>query len=211
MKIRDILTEAESDMTEGTDEDQEPESLTYKDLFKQPDPNAKPKQPEELHLHNWDEYWKLRNKKQPQKDVAEDSLEEDPRVAANASEILSAVDDGKNITVTVRTPSGEKRRISNSNPAVVQRWLNLKYGLRLPHSIARRFAGLEVAEDQADNPDSWESQEADAERNAETARMYAQDAAAGGLAERKLGKKITKKTTEDSFWGMMPEKKGYKK
>ena len=44
---------------------------------------------------------------------------------------------------------------------------------------AREF----IIEDQPDNPDSWESQAADAERDAETVRMADQDAAAGGVAE----------------------------
>ena len=47
---------------------------------------------------------------------------------------------------------------------------------------AREF----MIEDQPDNPDSWESQAADAERDEETARMSAQDAKAGGLAEVSL-------------------------
>ena len=52
---------------------------------------------------------------------------------------------------------------------------------------AREF----IIEDQPDNPDSWESQAADAERDAETVRMSAQDAAAGGLAEQELDEKST--------------------
>jgi hypothetical protein len=111
-----------------------------------------------------------------------------PRVPAHAPEILSATDNGKTITIKVRTHDGSVREMSNSNPAVLQQWLNVKYGLRLPHSIARKFAGMpaSMVEDQADNPDSWESQAADAERDAETVRMADQDAEAGGLAE-KLG------------------------
>ena len=52
---------------------------------------------------------------------------------------------------------------------------------------AREF----IIEDQPDNPDSWESQAADAERDAETVRMADQDAAAGGLAEEQLDEKST--------------------
>jgi hypothetical protein len=119
---------------------------------------------------------------------ANEFVTEAPRVPAHAAEILSATDDGKTITVRVRAPDGSVRSIANSNPAIVQQWLNLKYGLRLPHSIARKFVGVPaaMAEDQADNPDSWQSQEADARRDAETARMSAQDAKAGGLAEVSL-------------------------
>ena len=115
-------------------------------------------------------------------------VNEAPRVAAEKPEIVSAHDDGKTITIKVRGHDGAVRTISNSNPAVLQQHLNLKYGLRLPHSIAKKFAGMPAAmvEDQADNPDSWESQAADAERDAETVRMADQDAEAGGLAE-KLG------------------------
>ena len=52
---------------------------------------------------------------------------------------------------------------------------------------AREF----IIEDQPDNPDSWESQAADAERDAETVRMADQDAEAGGLAEEQLDEKST--------------------
>ena len=106
-------------------------------------------------------------------------------IIENASKMLSAQDDGKTITVTVQAPDGTTRTLSHSNPAVVQQWLNVKYGLRLPHSIARKFVGMPapMAEDQADNPDSWESQAADAEREEETVRMSTQDAQAGGVAE----------------------------
>lgn len=188
---------------------------------------------------------------------ANEFINEAPRTAAFTPEILSASDNGKVITVTVRTPSGEKRTISDANPAVVQQWLNVKYGLRLPHSIARKFVGMPAAmvEDQADNPDSWESQAADAERDAETVRMADQDAKAGGLAEQQLDeksvsqaqfrtmaaaahnpkfakkvgidqsvarefhgadqgsnyKKLPKKATEDSSWGMAPEGKRFNK
>jgi len=114
-----------------------------------------------------------------------------PRVPAHAPEILSATDNGKTITIKVRTHDGSVREMSNSNPAVLQQWLNVKYGLRLPHSIARRFVGMpaSMVEDQADNPDSWESQEADARRDAETVRMADQDAKAGGIAEEQLNEK----------------------
>ena len=119
---------------------------------------------------------------------ANEFVTEAPRTAAAIPEIVSVQDDGKTITIKVRGHDGAVRTISNSNPAVLQQQLNLKYGLRLPHSIARKFVGMPaaMAEDQADNPDSWQSQAADAERDAETVRMADQDAAAGGLAE-KLG------------------------
>jgi len=111
-------------------------------------------------------------------------------IIENASKMLSAQDDGKTITVTVQAPDGTTRTLSHSNPAVVQQWLNVKYGLRLPHSIARKFVGMPapMAEDQTDNPDSWESQAADAEREEETVRMSTQDAQAGGLAEDEITK-----------------------
>jgi hypothetical protein len=116
---------------------------------------------------------------------ANEFVAEEPRTAAPKPEIVSVQDDGKTITIKVRGHDGAVRAISNSNPAVLQQQLNLKYGLRLPHSIARKFVGMPaaMAEDQADNPDSWESQAADAERDEETAKMAAQDAEAGGLAE----------------------------
>jgi hypothetical protein len=83
---------------------------------------------------------------QPQQGVAEGDLDErnmgQPRVAAAKPEIVSATDDGKTITVRVRAPDGTTRSIANSNPAVVQQWLNVKYGLRLPGSIARKFVGM---------------------------------------------------------------------
>jgi hypothetical protein len=120
-------------------------------------------------------------------------VNETPRTAALKPEIVSAHDDGKTITIKVRTHDGSVRVLSNSNPAVLQQQLNLKYGLRLPHSIARKFVGMpaSMVEDQADNPDSWESQAADAERDEETVRMADQDAEAGGLAEEQLDEKST--------------------
>ena len=126
---------------------------------------------------------------------ANEFVTEEPRVAAHRPEILSATDDGKTITIKVRTHDGSVRVLANSNPAVLQQWLNVKYGLRLPHSIARKFVGMPAAmvEDQADNPDSWESQAADAERDAETAKMAAQDAAAGGLAEQELDEDLSRR------------------
>jgi hypothetical protein len=126
---------------------------------------------------------------------ANEFVTEEPRTAATRPEIVSVQDDGKTITIKVRGNDGAVRAISNSNPAVLQQQLNLKYGLRLPHSIARKFAGMPAAmvEDQADNPDSWESQAADAERDEETARMSAQDAEAGGLAEEQLDEKSVSK------------------
>jgi len=126
---------------------------------------------------------------------ASEFITETFRVAAAKPEILSATDDGKTITIKVRAPDGSVRVLSNSNPAVLQQQLNLKYGLRLPHSIARKFVGMptSMVEDQADNPDSWESQAADQRRDIETAHMTAQDAAAGGLAEEQLDEKSVSK------------------
>jgi hypothetical protein len=49
-----------------------------------------------------------------------------------------------------------------------------------------------IIEDQADNPDSWQSQAADQRRDVETARMAAQDAEAGGVAEAKKKKKSSR-------------------
>ena len=54
---------------------------------------------------------------------------------------------------------------------------------------AREF----IIEDQPDNPDSWESQAADAERDAETVRMADQDAAAGGLAEQDIDEDLRRR------------------
>ena len=126
---------------------------------------------------------------------ASEFIIETPRVAAHRPEILSATDNGKTITIKVRTHDGSVREMSNSNPAVLQQWLNVKYGLRLPHSIARKFVGMptSMVEDQPDNPDSWESQEADQRRDAETVRMADQDAKAGGLAEEQLDEKSVSK------------------
>ena len=126
---------------------------------------------------------------------ANEFITEEPRTAASKPEIVSVQDDGKTITIKVRGNDGAVRALSNSNPAVLQQQLNLKYGLRLPHSIAKKFAGMPaaMAEDQADNPDSWESQAADAERDEETAKMAAQDAKAGGLAEEAVDEDLSRR------------------
>ena len=126
---------------------------------------------------------------------ANEFITEEPRTAASKPEIVSVQDDGKTITIKVRGNDGAVRALSNSNPAVLQQQLNLKYGLRLPHSIAKKFAGMPaaMAEDQADNPDSWESQAADAERDEETAKMAAQDAEAGGLAEEAVDEDLSRR------------------
>jgi TonB family protein len=126
---------------------------------------------------------------------ANEFVTEDSRVASSKPEIVSVQDDGKTITIKVRGNDGTVRAIANSNPAVLQQQLNLKYGLRLPHSIARKFVGMPaaMAEDQPDNPDSWESQAADAERDAETVRMADQDAKAGGLAEEAVDEDISRR------------------
>jgi hypothetical protein len=62
---------------------------------------------------------------------------------------------------------------------------------------AREF----IIEDQPDNPDSWESQAADQRRDVETARMSAQDAKAGGVAEAKRKKKSSRSTRGYFFPG----------
>jgi hypothetical protein len=98
-----------------------------------------------------------------------------PRVAANKPEIVSVQDDGKTITIKVRGHDGQVRALSNSNPAVLQQQLNLKYGLRLPHSIARRFVGMPAS--------MAEGEMAVINRDIETSKMSAQDAKAGGVAE----------------------------
>ena len=92
---------------------------------------------------------------------ANEFITEEPRTAASKPEIVSVQDDGKTITIKVRGNDGAVRALSNSNPAVLQQQLNLKYGLRLPHSIAKKFAGMPaaMAEDQADNPAGDEEHE----------------------------------------------------
>jgi TonB family protein len=134
---------------------------------------------------------------------ANEFVTEEPRTAAPKPEIVSVQDDGKTITIKVRGHDGTVRAISNSNPAVLQQQLNLKYGLRLPHSIAKKFAGMPaaMAEDQPDDPDSWQSQEADQRRDVETAKMSAQDAEAGGVAEAKRKKKSSRSTRGYFFPG----------
>ena len=68
-----------------------------------------------------------------------------PREVAHKPVILSADDDGKTITVKVRVPDGTTRTIANSNPAVIQQWLNVKYGLKLPPDIAKKFVGMPMS------------------------------------------------------------------
>jgi hypothetical protein len=81
-------------------------------------------------------------------------------IIENASKMLSASDDGKVITVTVQAPDGTPRTLSHSNPAVIQQWLNVKYGLRLPHSIAKKFVGMPaaMAEEQLDEKSTSQAQ-----------------------------------------------------
>jgi hypothetical protein len=83
-----------------------------------------------------------------------------PRVAAAKPEIVSATDDGKTITVQVRVPDGTTRSMSNSNPAVIQQWLNVKYGLRFPANIARKFVGMpaSMAEQELDEKSTSQAQ-----------------------------------------------------
>ena len=66
-------------------------------------------------------------------------LSEAPRVPAVPNKIISATDDGKVITIKVRASDGSTRSMSNSNPSILQKWLNLKFGLRLPHEISSKF------------------------------------------------------------------------
>jgi hypothetical protein len=91
---------------------------------------------------------------------ASEFITEAPRVAAIAPEIVSVQDDGKTITIKVRTHDGSVRSMANSNPAVIQQWLNVKYGLRLPHSIAKKFAGMPAAmtEEQLDEKSTSQAQ-----------------------------------------------------
>lgn len=91
---------------------------------------------------------------------ASEFVNETPRVAAHRPEILSVQDDGKTITIKVRTHDGSVRSMANSNPAVIQQWLNVKYGLRLPHSIAKKFAGMPaaMAEEQLDEKSTSQAQ-----------------------------------------------------
>ena len=83
-----------------------------------------------------------------------------PRVAAHKPEIVSAVDNGKTITVQVRVPDGTTRSMSNSNPALIQQWLNVKYGLRFPDNIARKFVGMpaSMAEQELDEKSTSQAQ-----------------------------------------------------
>ena len=83
-----------------------------------------------------------------------------PRVAAAKPEIVSAVDNGKTITVQVRVPDGTTRSMSNSNPALIQQWLNVKYGLRFPANIARKFVGMpaSMAEQELDEKSTSQAQ-----------------------------------------------------
>jgi hypothetical protein len=85
------------------------------------------------------------NEKWDQEDK-EGVAEAPTRVPAVPSKILSATDDGKIITIKVRAPDGSTRSMSNSNPSILQKWLNLKFGLRLPQEISSKF----VFEDDVD-------------------------------------------------------------
>ena len=67
------------------------------------------------------------------------------REIAHKPEILSATDDGKTITIKVRTPDGTERTIANSNPAIIQQWLNVKYGLKFPPNLAKKFVGMPMS------------------------------------------------------------------
>ena len=61
------------------------------------------------------------------------------RVPAIPNKILSATDDGKVITIKVRASDGSTRSMSNPDPSILQKWLNLKFGLRLPQEISSKF------------------------------------------------------------------------
>ena len=103
-------------------ENQKPESLTYKDLFKQPEPGQETEKPEEQHLHNWDEYWKLRNEKQPQKDVAEGDKKPEPPEADYGDEYQAMVGRLKKLAGMgpLKTVYDPKRRVYRNMPTAVQ-------------------------------------------------------------------------------------------
>ena len=104
-----------------------------------------------------------------------------PRVPAAKPEIISAVDNGKIITVQVRVPDGTTRSMSNSNPAVIQQWLNVKYGLRFPANIARKFVGM---------PASMAEQDIDEDLSRRGFLKGAGAAALAGAAGSTLGQAI---------------------
>lgn len=105
-------------------EDQKPESLTYKDLFKQPEPGQETEPKDELHLHNWDEYWKLRNEKQPQqqKDVAEGDKKPEPPEADYGDDYQDMVGRLKKLAGMgpLKTVYDPKRRVYRNMPTAVQ-------------------------------------------------------------------------------------------
>ena len=58
-----------------------------------------------------------------------------------ASKLLSAEDENGVITIIVQAPDGTKRSVADTNPNYINKWL-MKYGLRLPASIANKFVGV---------------------------------------------------------------------
>jgi hypothetical protein len=103
---------------------------------------------------------------------------------------------------------------------VLQQQLNLKYGLRLPHSIARKFAGMPAAmvEDQLDEKSTSQAQfrtMAAAAHNPKFAKKVgiSRDVAKEfhGADRKQNYKSLPRKAAEDASWGMAPESQGHKK
>jgi hypothetical protein len=143
-------------------------------------------------------------------------------IIENASKMLSASDDGKTITVTVQAPDGTTRTLSHSNPAVLQQQLNLKYGLRLPHSIARKFAGIPaaMAEEEVDEMLGFVVTRPKPTKKPETSlaamrKEFEKDKSgqiekpAQGRGAPAVVKYVRKTTDEDASWGMAPESQGH--
>lgn len=140
----------------------------------------------------------------------------------NASKMLSASDDGKTITVTVQAPDGTPRTVSHPNPAVIQQWLNVKYGLRLPHSIAKKFVGMPaaMAEEEVDEVLGFVISRPKQTKKPETSlatmrKEFEKDKSSSveKTAQRRgapaVVKYVRKTTDEDASWGMAPEGKGH--
>lgn len=143
-------------------------------------------------------------------------------IIENASKMLSASDDGKTITVTVQAPDGTTRILSHSNPAVLQQQLNLKYGLRLPHSIARKFIGIPaaMAEEEVDEMLGFvigrpkqnkkpETSLAAMRKEFEKDKSDSVEKTAQGRGAPAVVKYVRKTTDEDASWGMAPESQGH--
>jgi hypothetical protein len=153
---------------------------------------------------------------------ASEFITEEPRTAAPKPEIVSAHDDGKTITIKVRGHDGSVRAIANSNPAVLQQQLNLKYGLRLPHSIAKKFAGMPaaMAEDEVDEvlgftitrdkqPKKPAPSLAAMRKEFEKDKSGSVEKTAQGRGAPAVVKYVRKTTDEDASWGMAPESQGH--